>query len=37
MDFLKVYSEDDLQAFPAGLWGIKEPDNQWQGQRRIRG
>ena len=37
MDFLRVYSEDDLQTFPPGLWGIKEPESDWQGQRRHHG
>jgi len=35
MDFLKVYGEDDLRTFPDGLWGIKEPDYEWKGARRL--
>ncbi|KAI0701402.1 5-formyltetrahydrofolate cyclo-ligase [Cytidiella melzeri] len=34
MDFLRVYGEDDLTSFPAGLWGIREPGEQYQGRRR---
>lgn len=34
MDFLKVHGEADLAAFPAGLWGIREPDYVWQGTQR---
>ncbi|KDQ58661.1 hypothetical protein JAAARDRAFT_34496 [Jaapia argillacea MUCL 33604] len=34
MDFLKVYSEEDLRSFPAGLWGISEPGWEWKGKRR---
>ncbi|KAI0916029.1 hypothetical protein AcW1_009412 [Taiwanofungus camphoratus] len=34
MDFVKVYSEEDLHAFPSGLWGIKEPNHEWKGEQR---
>ncbi|KAI0743188.1 nagb/rpia/CoA transferase-like protein [Irpex lacteus] len=34
MDFLRVYGEDDLASFPAGLWGIREPGEHYQGGRR---
>jgi len=34
MDFLRVYSLDDLASFPSGTWGIKEPPESWQGTRR---
>ncbi|GJE94808.1 5-formyltetrahydrofolate cyclo-ligase [Phanerochaete sordida] len=34
MDFLKVHGEADIASFPAGLWGIREPDNVWQGTQR---
>ncbi|KAJ3544745.1 hypothetical protein NM688_g5706 [Phlebia brevispora] len=34
MDFVKVYSEEDLNSFPEGLWGIKEPNSHWNGQVR---
>ncbi|KAI0346408.1 5-formyltetrahydrofolate cyclo-ligase [Trametopsis cervina] len=34
MDFLRVYGEDDLASFPAGLWGIREPGALYEGARR---
>ncbi|KAI0087404.1 hypothetical protein BDY19DRAFT_893320 [Irpex rosettiformis] len=34
MDFLRVYGQDDLATFPAGLWGIREPGECYQGGRR---
>ncbi|KAG6808903.1 hypothetical protein H0H92_002403 [Tricholoma furcatifolium] len=34
MDFLKVYGIEDLNSFPSGLWGIKEPGYSWQGLPR---
>ncbi|KAG6841046.1 hypothetical protein C0991_002354 [Blastosporella zonata] len=34
MDFLKVYGMEDLESFPSGLWGIKEPGSHWQGSPR---
>ncbi|KAH9946913.1 hypothetical protein B0H21DRAFT_380036 [Amylocystis lapponica] len=34
MDFLQVYGEDDLRAFPSGTWGIKEPTIECAGRRR---
>lgn len=37
MDFVKVYSEEDLHAFPSGLWGIKEPNHEWKGEQRSSG
>lgn len=37
MDFLRVYGEDDLASFPAGLWGIREPEEHYQGGRRQSG
>ena len=37
MDFLRVHGERDLSTFPAGLWGIKEPDYAWQGSQRQSG
>jgi len=37
MDLLKVYDEDDLLALPSGVWGIKEPSDEWKGQKRLRG
>ena len=37
MDFVKVYGEEDLQSFPEGLWGIKEPTSHWDGRVRPSG
>ncbi|KAG5654435.1 hypothetical protein H0H81_002624 [Sphagnurus paluster] len=37
MDFLKVYGVEDLDSFPSGLWGIREPDDKWQGSPRQAG
>ncbi|KAF8965051.1 hypothetical protein BDZ97DRAFT_1813390 [Flammula alnicola] len=34
MDFLRVYSSDDLVSLPSGTWGIKEPGELWEGQMR---
>ncbi|KAF8905256.1 5-formyltetrahydrofolate cyclo-ligase [Gymnopilus junonius] len=34
MDFLRVYSLNDLASFPSGTWGIKEPPESWEGQKR---
>jgi len=34
MDFLKIYGQDDLESLPSGVWGIKEPGEQWQGSLR---
>lgn len=36
MDFVQVHGEDDLSTFPAGLWGIREPDYVWKDQPRKR-
>ncbi|TFK46827.1 5-formyltetrahydrofolate cyclo-ligase [Heliocybe sulcata] len=35
MEFLKVYGEEDLQAFSSGQWGIREPEYILGGQRRM--
>lgn len=35
MEFLKVYGEEDLQPFPSGLWGIREPEHTWGEHRRM--
>ncbi|TDL25145.1 5-formyltetrahydrofolate cyclo-ligase, partial [Rickenella mellea] len=35
MDFLKIYGLEDLDSLPSGVWGIKEPGAEWQGQRRM--
>lgn len=37
MDFLEVYNGHDLTTLPSGVWGIKEPDFNWQGQPRRKG
>ncbi len=37
MDFLEVYSDIDLMSLPSGVWGIKEPDFNWQGRPRRKG
>ncbi|EJC97745.1 5-formyltetrahydrofolate cyclo-ligase [Fomitiporia mediterranea MF3/22] len=34
MDFLQVYSLEDLDSLPSGVWGIKEPDAEFEGRRR---
>jgi len=34
MDFLRVHGEADIASFPAGLWGIREPDYIWQETQR---
>ena len=37
MDFLKVYGQEDLDSFPSGLWGIKEPETHREGSARPNG
>ncbi|KAG7095361.1 hypothetical protein E1B28_006120 [Marasmius oreades] len=34
MDLVRVYSNDDLNSLPSGLWGIKEPTSDFSGQPR---
>ncbi|KAF4618664.1 hypothetical protein D9613_010123 [Agrocybe pediades] len=34
MDFLRVYSADDIASFLSGKWGIREPGELWGEQRR---
>jgi 5-formyltetrahydrofolate cyclo-ligase len=34
MDFLRSYSADDLASFPAGIWGIREPEDLWEEKPR---
>ncbi|KDR79967.1 hypothetical protein GALMADRAFT_242136 [Galerina marginata CBS 339.88] len=36
MDFLRVYSFDDLSSLPSGTWGINEPGESWEGGMRSR-
>jgi 5-formyltetrahydrofolate cyclo-ligase len=37
MHMLRVYSQADLAAIPAGTWGIREPDWEWAEGRRASG
>lgn len=37
MEFLRVYSSQDLAELPANSWGIREPPETWQGQHRSKG
>ena len=37
MDMMNIYDDEDLRNLPSGMWGIKEPGNHWQGQKRLSG
>ena len=37
MDLLQIFGEDDLQALPRGLWGIREPEREYMGTLRPTG
>ena len=37
MDFVRLYDNDDLSSLPSGMWGIKEPGREWQGNPRSSG
>jgi hypothetical protein len=37
MDFVRLYDDNDLSSLPSGMWGIKEPGKEWQGQGRSSG
>lgn len=37
MDFVRLYDEEDLRAFPVGLWGIPEPPAEWRSGSRQSG
>ena len=37
MDMLRVSDQPDLDSFPSGLWGIREPSYERNGQRRANG
>lgn len=37
MDFLQIYSEEDLSSLPSGVWGIREPGDEYAGQTRMNG
>ncbi|KDQ16708.1 hypothetical protein BOTBODRAFT_30625 [Botryobasidium botryosum FD-172 SS1] len=34
MHMLRVYDEDDLSTLIPGLWGIREPEWEWKGNKR---
>lgn len=34
MDMLRVYDQSDLDSFPSGLWGIREPSHERGGRPR---
>jgi len=34
MDMLRVYDQSDLDSFPSGLWGIREPPHDRNGEPR---
>jgi len=36
MDFLRIYSPVDLASLPSGLWGIREPGENWENGRRAK-
>jgi hypothetical protein len=37
MDMMKIYGNDDLAGLPSGAWGIREPDDRWNGHKRLSG
>lgn len=37
MDMLRVYDQQDLDSFPSGLWGIREPPHERDGKPRSNG
>ena len=37
MDMLRVYDQPDLDSFPSGLWGIREPPYEKDGKGRSNG
>lgn len=37
MNLLQIYSREDLQNLPSGTWGIKEPNEGWEGGKRMNG
>jgi hypothetical protein len=37
MDFLRIHNEEDLRSLPEGVWGIKEPQFQYQDAPRSKG
>jgi hypothetical protein len=36
MDMFRIYSEEDLNSLPSGVWGIREPDLEYEGKKRER-
>ncbi|TBU39787.1 5-formyltetrahydrofolate cyclo-ligase [Dichomitus squalens] len=34
MEFYQIFDEGDLRALPRGLWGIREPDDAYNGRQR---
>jgi hypothetical protein len=34
---LRVYDQPDLDSFPSGLWGIREPPRERNGELRSNG
>jgi 5-formyltetrahydrofolate cyclo-ligase len=36
MDFLRIYSSTDLASVPRGIWGIREPDDDWENGKRAK-
>ena len=37
MDFFQIFDKEDLNALPAGLWGIREPEPEYMGKTRPTG
>lgn len=37
MEMLKIYSTEDFLSMKGGLWGIREPELEYLGQKRISG
>lgn len=34
MDFVRLHNEEDYHSLPIGLWGIPEPTEQWNNEKR---
>jgi hypothetical protein len=37
MDVLRIYSLEDYQSLIPGLWGIREPSREYDGNPRLNG
>ena len=37
MKLLRIYDSHDLETLPDGVWGIKEPGNEYDGKERQDG